>query len=375
MMKNTRNIAWAGLLLLGLGACSGNSDTDPGNGQKPIEGPYTLSVDKNEIEADGEDAATLILTDANGNVLTEGDQLSYISFENTETGDRLSRTNLFTAIKNGTYTFRAAYKTSTSQNTVSIRAKNRLAYEKYFRKVAVHDITDVMCVNCPSMTKALEGVADMWKKQMIVLAVHGGFSQLDPWAIGSMGPSLLSAYGGRGWPAGIFNLDYLMSNTERTSKGIGKIIEQQLRKHPATCGIRISSTLTAEGNVEIEAGLRSSTGGDYDLGYALVMDGLSYAGGYTPNNDGIYDDVVVGVSGNYMTFSKSQGFTLAPDGEHSEQWTFDRSKGHMCVDITEANKARCRVVVFALRANGTKALIDNIAECELGKTLDYLLNE
>lgn len=377
-MKNKLHIACAGLLLLGLAACSGNDDNG-GNGDnggdKPIEGPYTLSVENNEIEANGEDAAKLILTDKNGNVLTETNQLNYISFENTETGDVLSRTNIFTSIKNGSFTFRANYKTSKSENTVTITAKNRLAYEKYFRKVVVHDLTDVMCVACPSMTTALENVADIWKKQLLVLAVHGGFSNVDPWTIGNMSSSMMRAFGGQGWPTAIFNLDYLMANNERNPAAINKIVESQLRKYPATCGIRVSSTLTAEGDVVIEAGLTSSTGGDYDLGYALVMDGLTYQGGYTPNNDGIYDDVVIGITSNYMTFSKAQGFNVPADQEHTENWTFDKSEGHMCVGIDNSNKAKCRVVVFALRPNGNKTLIDNIVECPLGETMDYVINE
>lgn len=375
MMKSRFNIAWAGILFLAFTACSGNNSDDSEPTDKPIEGPFTVSVDKTEIEADGEDTATLTLTDKNGNVLTETDQLKYISFENVETGDVFSRTNLFTSIKNGDFTFRATYKTNTSQNTVTVTAKNRLAYEKYFRKVAVHDLTDVLCVNCPSMTTALEGVAEIWKKQMVVLAVHGGYSNVDPWDIAGMGSAMMRAFGGAGWPTGIFNLNYMMKNTERYSSAIGQIVENQLRSYPATCGIRISSTLTADGDISIDAGLTSDKGGNYDLGYALVMDNLYYANGYTPDNDGRYDDVVVGISGNYMTYSQANGFSVSPGEEHTESWLFDKSEGHMCVEIDDSNKANCRVVVFALRSDNGKTIIDNIAECPLGETMEYVLNE
>lgn len=375
VMKSRFYNAWAGIILLCTAACSGNTDdSDPVTGGL-IEGPFTISVDKSEIEADGKDVATLMLTDKNGNVLTETDELKYISFDVAETGEVLSRTNQFTAIKNGVFTISATYKSNKSGNTVKVTAKNRVAYEKYFRKVAVHDLTDVLCVNCPSMTTALEGVDDIWKRHMVVLAVHGGYSPLDPWNISNMGSTMLTAFNGQGWPTGIFNLNYMMKGSERNPSSIGNIIENQLRSYPATCGIRISSKLQDNGDVSIEAGLTSDKGGSYDLGYALLMDGLIYEGGYTPNNDGRYDDVVVGITGNYMTYLQSNGFNVSADEEKTESWLFEKSKGHMCIDIDESNSKDCRVVVFALRQENGKTIIDNIAECPLGETLDYVLNE
>ena len=379
MMKKGFHTTWTGLLLLCVSACGGNTDdSEPSVGglTGPIEGPYTISADKTEIEADGKDAATLKLTDKNGNVLTETDELKYIIFKVEETGEELSKTDKFTAIKNGTFTISATYKNdNTSRNTVKVTAKNRVAYEKYFRKVAVHDLTDVLCVNCPSMTTALEGVDDIWKDHMIVLAVHGGYSQLDPWNISNMGSSMMTAFKGQGWPTGIFNLNYMMKGSERNPSSIGNIIENQLRSYPATCGIRISSKLEDNGDVSIEAGLTSDKGGSYDLGYALLMDGLYYQDGYTPNNDGRYDDVVVGISGNYMTYLQSNGFNVSANEEKTESWLFDKSENHMCIEINESNKKDCRVVVFALRPEGGKTIVDNIAECPLGETLDYQLNE
>lgn len=375
VMKSRFYNAWRGILFLCITACSGNTDDPDPVAGGPIEGPFTISVDKTEIEADGKDAATLKLTDKNGNVLTETDELKYISFDVAETGEVLSRANQFTAIKNGTFTISATYKNDKSGNTVKVTAKNRVVYEKYFRKVAVHDLTDVLCVNCPSMTTALEGVDDIWKKHMVVLAVHGGYSPLDPWNISNMVTSMMGAFKGQGWPTGIFNLNYMMKGSERNPSSIGNIIENQLRSYPATCGIRISSKLETNGNVSVEAGLTSDKGGSYDLGYALLMDGLYYEGGYTPNNDGRYDDVVVGISGNYMTFLQSNGFNVSANEEKTESWLFDKSKNHMCIEINESNKKSCRVVVFALRLENGKTIIDNIAECPLGETLDYVLNE
>lgn len=376
-MKTRFYLAAAGVLSLGLMAVSCSGNVDPENDDNTeIAGPFTLSVDKTQIEANGEDAAKFTLTDANGNDLTASNQIKYIDFINVETGDKISKSNVFTSTANGTFTFKAKYKTEESENTVSVKAVNRVKYEKYFRKVAAYDLTDVMCVNCPSMAKALEEVADVWAKHLVILAIHGGFSQADPWMIGGMPSSLMSGFHAGGWPAAIFNLNYLMKNTERTPAGVGKIVENQIKNNPSTCGIRISSELTAEGDVRINAGITSTKDGKYNLGYMVVMDKLHFNGGYSVNNDGIYNDVVIGSSGNYMLYSNKDELSLVADKEQTDERLFDVSERQLCVKIDDSNKANCSVVVFALRKDSEgKVIIDNIAEAPLGTDTDYLLNE
>ena len=231
-MEKTFKFLLAGLLLTGFTACEGSD-----NGEKPgpngeIKAPYTISVDKNEIEADGKDAANFILTDANGNVLTENEQLNYIVFENTATGNQLDKkTSAFTAVKNGTYTFKALYKNKPSENTVTVTAKNRSAYEKYFRKVAAYDITNVNCGYCPLMASALENTAAEWKQHMTVFAIHGPYDLQDPYIIGGVANNLLSKYIGSGsYPSAIFNLDYTMTGAGDAKPAfIAGVIEDQLR--------------------------------------------------------------------------------------------------------------------------------------------------
>lgn len=366
----------AGAFLLSLSACSGNIDPDA-DSNKEIAGPFTLSADKYEIEADGKDAAKLILTDANGNVLTDSDQLKYITFENVTTGMKTQKDNLFTSIQNGDFTIRATYKTTKSENEITVTAKNRSSYEKYVRKVLLHELTDVKCPNCPYMASNLENLPEITARHTVLLAVHGGFSQDDPWTIGSMGRDLLSAYGGLGWPCAIFNLKkaYNQSSSVNNVVEMSKIIEEHLRDYPATCGIKVSSELTAEGDVRINATLKSDKGGSYDLVYAVVKDNCEYMGGYSVNDAGIYNDVLIGITSNYRRFSDKEAFTLEADGEFSEEWLFDASEGHMCVTLGASDKKDCRVVVYALRSLDGKAFVDNVVECPLGESMDYALNQ
>ena len=56
-----------------LTSCAGIIDSDDSDGD--VVAPYTLSVDKAEIESDGSDEATFRITDANGKVLTDADHI------------------------------------------------------------------------------------------------------------------------------------------------------------------------------------------------------------------------------------------------------------------------------------------------------------
>lgn len=364
-MKRTFNILLAGVLLMGLTACEGNNG-DNNNGE--IKGPFTLSVNKNEIEANGKDEALFILTDANGNVLTDSEQLNYIVFENTSTGNKLEQKNrAFTAVKNGNYTFKATYKKSQSENTVTVTAKNRHAYEKYFRKVAAYDITNVHCGYCPTMAAALDQTDAEWKQHMTVFGVHGPYDTRDPFIIRDMANNLLGEYVGSGaYPSCVFNLTYAMAGAgDAKPSFIAKVIENQLRDYPATCGVRINSTY-ADGKVTVDAAMTSSSGGKYELGFALLMDNGIYYGGTAADN--IYNDIVMAVSGNYMSMT-SDAATVAADQEITKSFVIDK------VSIEADKLANYRVVVFALRSAGDKTIIDNLAECALGGSIGYVENE
>lgn len=366
-MKRTFNILLAGLLLGGFTACEGNgNDDDNNNGD--IQGPFTLSVEKSEIEANGKDEAKFVLTDANGNILTNTQELNYIVFENTATGNKIEqKTRSFTAVKNGTYTFKARYKKTDSENTVTVTAKNRHAYEKYFRKIAAFDITNVHCGYCPVMAAALEGTDAEWKQHMTILAVHGPFDSRDPFIIGSMANDLLATFIGSGmYPSCIFNLTYSMAGAgDAKPSFIAGVIEDQLRDYPATCGVRINSTY-ADNKITIDAAMTSSTGGKYELGFALLMDKGMYAGGTAADN--IYNDIVMAVSNNYMSMT-SDATTVTANQEITKTFSMDK------VNITAENLKNYRVVVFALRSNGDKTIIDNLAECALGGSIGYVENE
>lgn len=377
MRRSLANYTWIILLAGSLCvACSSDDDAsdnvDSGTDSSTsteITGPYTLSVDKSTIEADGEDAATLILTDANGNVLTDSKQLNYITFENVETGDALtSHTNTFTSVSNGTFEFKATYKTYESANTVTITAQNRGKYEKYYRKVVAYDVTNVACTYCPDMTAALEGVAQTWGEHLVIFAIHGPFSASDPWLVMSgtsyVGSTILSKFGGSGYPFCVINLNHVMASSERNSNSVGRIIQNQLINYPATCGIKIASSYS-NGTVTLSGSLTSETGDTYDLGYAILSDNQTYGGTE-------YNDIVVAISSNFYTMSSGSKFTVAAGEEHTTDFTVS---GVDASTVAEYGLENMRVAVFAMRDVDGTIIVDNIAECPLGEDLDYQIND
>ena len=130
-----------------LTACEGNAGEDTGGSifdEEYATGVYTLVADKTTIEANGSDAATFKLYSPEGEDLTATAQRNYITIENKTTGETLDGLT-FTGTLDGDYTFFAYFKNSRSNNEVTITVQNRAKYERYYKKVAVYDLTSAYC--------------------------------------------------------------------------------------------------------------------------------------------------------------------------------------------------------------------------------------
>lgn len=323
-----------------------------------------LSVDKNTIEADGSDYVTFSLT-LDGQELTANDAtLANVYFKHEKSGTRLERyATTFSAVKNGDYSFVATYKGQQSANSVQVKAVNREKYEPYGQKIMVYDLTGAWCSYCPAMTAGLANVDQMWKSNMIVLAVHNG----DQWAIptsdGDLAQTMLSRFGGQGYPNCVYDLQYL-NGKARSPIDIAKVIEQHITNYPATCGVKIESTKLEGTTLTIEAAMTSATGGEYELGYAILLDNQYYSGGTA--TDGIYSDIVINTSDNFLAMTNSKITTVA---------NIERTKTFTIKDFKRTDVDNIRVVVFALTKINGKVMVDNANLCQLGQSADYMAVE
>lgn len=336
-------------------------NTNPEPDDKPSQkSGLVLSVDKQTIEADGVDCVTFSLT-LDGEELTTNDTtLANVYFKHEKSGTRLDRyATTFSAVKNGDYSFVATYKGQQSDNSVQVKAVHREKYEPYGQQVMVYDLTGSWCANCPSMTAALENVDEFWKNNMIVLAVHNNDQWKIPAGSGDLASEMLAQFGGQGYPSCIYDLMYL--NESRTPAGIASLIEDHIKYYPATCGVKIESTKIVGSTITIDAAMTSATGGQYEFGYAILLDNQYYGGGYAA--DGLYNDIVIAASNNFTTMTTSSFETVA---------NIERSKSFTVENIKYSDTDNMRVVVFVLSKLNGRVIVDNANVCKLGQGADYM---
>lgn len=296
-------------------ACSGTIDPeDQGTEQPEVEipaeytAPFTLSVDKNEVEADGTDVVTFSLKDAyDREMLEDKKALQSINIV-SDKGIRVPRmTSTATFISNGEYNFSATFKGVKSKNTVTVTARNRAKYELYHRNVGLFKCTSVSCPACPNLGRVLNGLEGEAAEHTVVLSIHGNYSGRDPFSLyvgdTDLGSYMIGYFGGSGWPTLIYDLD-----KAETGSGQGSVIESNIMQrrldYPATCGIKVEYVQLEGTALKVKASMKSSTGGDYDLACVVVRDGLEYQGGYSDNNDGVYDHVVVNASESSLLITR-----------------------------------------------------------------------
>ncbi len=354
------------MAMIAVVGCESNGDDGP---DVPADEVYTISVDKNVIEADGLDAATFVVTNSAGENVLENNSLSkYVYFVNAADESRLKRGSVsFSSIRNGEYLFYATVKGKATANSVQIKAQNRSKYEKYLHKVCVFQCTSTTCGYCPYMTSALSEVREGDNKDhIIVLACHGTLNSSNPYAINyqgeELGAKVYIKYGGEGYPYAVY--DFAVGSHERSGSYINASVEELQVRYPATCGIKISKAeIDAEGNATIEASVKADKAGTFDLAWAVLVDNQPQNGG----NEDVYHDVVIAVSENFMAMSNESKVTLAADEEYTKTYNFkiEPFRG------VEFKVSDCKVVVFAHNA----LMIDNANTCAAGSSVDYILNE
>lgn len=371
MMKRLFMILAAAAATSALFSCSENIGGTAEDDDTGPKGPFTISADKTEIEADAKDAVTFTLRDADGNDLTASDP-GGVYFKLVETGDYmdyLQRT--YTSFDNGTYTFCGIYKGTETENTVTVTAVNRSKYEKFHRNVAIYKMTGTWCTNCPSMTAGLNGMEDAIKEHTVILACHGNGSGSDPFRIVvdsgadvDLGNLMLSTFGLQGFPSLVINLNTPF--TERTSSAIEKAVNEQRRNYPATCGIKVES-VCEDGKLSAKATLMSDKGGTYDIECALLLDDQYVADGVEP--DGIYNHIVRSYSGDFCSYASGNAVQVAAGEEHEKTFTLSSK------ELSEQPE-NCSIVIYALKRleDGT-TMVDNIVSCPVNGNVGYVYNE
>ena len=245
---------------------------------------------------------------------------------------------------------------------MTVVSSGRSTLEVFRKNVALYRFTATWCSNCPSMTQGLEKVSDWTKGRIVELGLHGAKSDF---AISDgnryIADYLISRFNAPGFPSCVYDLD-LLSDTRIYSE-IESVVFDRIADFPASCGIKASSVYEG-GKISVSANVKSSTGGRYDIGFALLRDNcIPGSGAYEEE----YDNVVIALSGNYEIMS-SEAFDLQSNAE-SDTRTQD-----VTVDIPQEDMVNYSVAVFALKQAGNDVDIDNIVRFPLGGSVDYVYN-
>lgn len=338
-------------------------------------GTFTLSVDKTQIEADGRDMAVFTVKDHEGNVVSTESNMGVIFFKNVADDTRLPRYSTgFTSIADGEFEFVGIYNGVETSNSVKIKAANRAKYEVFHKNVAIFKLTGTWCVNCPRMTAALHSLEDDAADHSIVLACHSenkGHPFYVPYNGVDLASSVFLQMGetSAAYPTNCY--DMVSLNTSSSTLNITDEIMQRRIDSPANVGVKVSS-VTLEGNtVKVSASVKASAAGTYDMVCALVADDLKYEGGYTDNDESLYSNVVIAVSGdNFLTYRSASAFDLAKDEEYRRDFelTFPSAPSESVL-----KKMRAVILVHKKNADGSSE-VNNSAECPYEGSVDYRYN-
>ncbi len=339
------------------------SDVGPdGTADVPTQ-PYTLSVDKSSIESDGKDEAVFTITDANGMILTDKNNIGKTSFHFVETdewksGMILDRPNVLTSIDDGVYTVAAMYDGIECENEVKVISKNRSAYEMFHKNVAIYRFTATWCQYCPEMTESLANRDEYTKDHSVVLEFHKD----DEYSIPALQNYLNTI---AGVPYCIYSLDYYSTGVNSV-KEIRSYVRGQLTEYPAKTGIKASSSISGN-KLTVNATVKASKAGTFDLGMAVLKDNCVPT--VSNPKEPVYNDVVFSISGNFRGMSSDGSFSLGADEEK-------KITKELTSDILDSAAAKdCRVVLFTLTEHGSKVVIDNVVEFKVGEGIsDYRCN-
>ena len=345
-------------------ACTGGHE--PEVIDTPAVAPFTLTVDKTQIESNGKDAATFTITDANGQVLTDLAHIRNTSFYIVETKEWRTdigsgdAPNVFTSITDGTYTVQAMYEGEYCTNEVQIEAVNRKEYEMFHKNVLIYRFTATWCQYCPSMTEALGKINDFSKDHSLVIEFHGS----DQYSFDGISAFASEIYSTVGFP--YCNYALAFGSGKKTVNDIHKNIKSVLVDYPAQTGIK-AETSVQNGTLVVNATVMASKAGEYDLAMAVLMDDCkpsAPADGSAVYEDE-YDNVIRAITGNYRAMS-SDKFSLGK----SEEKTLIKE-----VPDFKLAQDKCKVVLFTLvkTADGN-TVVDNAVSVPVGQSVDYRYN-
>ena len=354
--------------VLALAACSGTIDPESqkpdvpaGNPMEEVpEGVLRIFADKTEVSADGNDMVTFTVMFGKEDV-SSAQTLVLIREYEGET-KRMKASNKFSTVTAGTYKFTAEYYYGGkyyTDNSVTIEAKPYFSGEEkeYRQRVLAVYFTSTGCTSCPSATKGLKAVQDANPGMVSAVAFHSHMGAVaDPMTIPET--TLFNAVLG-----GFDGLPRLFWNMRQGTHLIGPSFTEsygeEIAAYTPQCGVEINAS--ADG--EITIGVTSNLPSIYRYLVFIVEDGI--VAEQTGVHDYVHNNVVRAVLTSEKGDKLNDNLPLTVGVEAKATKTFTLSP--------EWKKENLRVIVAASTSTdgGYTFVVNNVAECKLGESVDY----
>lgn len=350
-----------GICTVLVSSCSGTSDD-------VMDGKIHLKADKTSIMADGADCVTFTVK-RDGEDLSNAETMQLeVTAEDGSVSTLAEGANTFSSTKAGKYSIRAKYYESGytySEETIEVTV-NPIGESKYKHVLLGMEFTSEGCTACPNFARALEQIKEENSDKMVVVAFHMNFLGVPDFLHLDETVRYLQSLGARSsLPQFYFNI---RKNDETliTRDKVLKAMAEELTI-PNTCGVAIDTKYDdASRKLNITAKITSDVDKEYRYVVYLVEDNipqrLQGVEGFIHQN--AVRKVLTSTLGNKFPnpIPANQEVAVAlPEVEIPEDW----------------NTENMRVVVSMVSSldGGKSYTSNNTAQCKLGESVDYQLNE
>lgn len=369
MRKVFGYIAVLAALTMVVWSCSSKGDDPAGN---VPDGVLRIFADKTSIAADGADCVTFRVMFGADDVSHERTMHLEWSSEDGNVVEMAAGANVFSTTAAGNYRFKACLYSGGyhwSDNEVIVSASGFEGLKAYTHKILGEQFTSVGCTSCPSLSTAIAEVQKELPGVLVPLSFHMDFQMADPMAIQAT-DYFYNTYGFTGLP--FFNL-----NMRKRSGGIGTFktdiiegIEMEKKTFPAVCGVAIDTEYD-EGSRKLDIITKITSNASLRFKYHifLVEDGIegfqSGASGMYVHNNVVRKMFASDITG--LNINSKKPFTPGVEVTASNSAVLDYGW----------NPDNMRVVVAAMITgdSGMTFTCNNVNECRLGESVDYLLDE
>lgn len=215
---------------------------------------------------------------------------------------------------------------------------------RFFHRSLALEFTATWCQYCPNMAEALRTAQGQRPGRLVEIAVHYADDMAAPESA-----TLSSRFSVTSYPTMILDWDSATAFQSPDPAPMVWHVDQRL-KQPVS-GIAVDASLASAVRISVKA----AASGNYRVAAVLVTDGIvAEQAGYGPGftNNAVLTGFLTDLTGQALG-------SLEPDAEASREFQLPQPS------------SGTRIVAWVFREAEGGMLVDNVAQCALGKKIDY----